>query len=162
MEPAELGAFEARLVRMERRLRVTTTGWAITLIVIAVLGLFSSRASSQSESVRARALEVIDAAGVVRVALSVQPEGIAEIALSDAGGRGRMWLHVRPDGTPSVVLADNAGRGRIWLASYGDRTSGLLMADGQGRGRAWLGTNVAGPSGLVLIDENGLVQFRAP
>jgi hypothetical protein len=135
MERAELDAISARLATVERRLRVVVTGWTITVAMVGVLGLLAPRAWSQAETVRARAVEIIDPAGTVRVALSVRGEGLAEVALSDAGGRGRLWLHVRPDGTPSVVLADNAGRGRLWLASYGDRTSGLLMADGHGRGR---------------------------
>lgn len=166
----EMDAMFTRLQRVEHRLRVVSLGWLMSIVVFGVLAIGVQLAVSQQpglqqvppqDVLRARAFEITDAQGNVRIGLTVTPEGIAEIALSESNGRGRMWLTVRPDGIPSVTLADSMGKGRIWFTAYPDRSSGMILSDPTGKGRIWLGASSDGSSNLLLLDSVGRVVFQA-
>ena len=161
MDQAELLALQARLTQVERRLRATRTGWLVSVAVFALLGMGAQQAASQSEVVRVRGIEVVDAAGTVRIGFNVHTEG-AEVMLADAAGKGRIWFNVRPEGTPIAVFSDSTGKGRIWITAHPDRPAGLILSDGTGRGRIWLGAFNDTATGLVLVDSNGKVLFQAP
>jgi hypothetical protein len=167
----QMQSMHARLERLEHRLRATYIGWLITIVVIGVLALGVQQAASQQtgapqpvplDVLKTRGLEIVDAAGNVRISLGVSPEGIAEVMLTESSGRARMWFTVRPDGIPSVVLADSSGRGRIWMTAYPDRSSGMIFSDPAGKGRIWLGAGSDGSSNLLLMDQVGRVIFQAP
>lgn len=162
MEHAELDRLRARIEQLERRQRVGLLRWGLSLVAVGVLAFGVQQAASQNEILRVRGLEVLDAAGNVRIGLSVHPDGTAEVLLSEATGRGRLWLNVRPDGTPGVTIADATGRGRIWIVASPDRPSGVILSDGIGRGRVWLNASPDGTPGLVLVDNSGRVRFQAP
>ena len=162
MDRTELHALQIRLQRVEQRLRVAYLGWLISFVVIGVLGLGVQQATSQVpfqlDVLRTRGVEVVDAAGNVRIALNVSAEGTSDFVLSGSDGKARMWLSVRADGIPSMVLADAMGRGRIWLTAYPDRSSGIILSDTAGKGRIWIGAMSDGTSGLVLVDSSGRVR----
>jgi len=161
MDQAELLALQARLTQVEHRLRATRTGWLVSVVVFTLLGMGVRQAASQSEIVRARGIEVVDAAGTVRIGFNVHSEG-AEVMVADAAGKGRIWLNVKPDGTPGAVFTDSTGKGRIWITAHPDRPAGLILSDGTGRGRIWIGAFNDTSTGLVLVDQNGKVLFQAP
>lgn len=161
MDTVELQRLRARLARVERRVRVVITAWIVSVSVVGLLGVSARQAESQPDTLRARALEIVDQDGNVRIYLNVYQDGTGEAVFNDRQGRGRMWLHVRPDGTPAVTLADSKGRGRIWIASFADETSGLLLSDVRGRGRVWLGAGTDA-SNLVMVNPGGQVQFKVP
>ncbi len=162
MEHAEMERLRARIEQLERRQRAGLLRWCLSLVAVGVLAFGVQQAASQNDTLRVRGLEVIDASGTVRIGLSVQPDGTAEVLLSESAGRGRMWLNVRPDGTPGVIIADASGRGRIWFVASPDRPSGVILSDGMGRGRVWLNAAPDGSPGLVLVDNSGRVRFQAP
>lgn len=168
----EMEAMYARLQRVEHRLRVVSLAWLMSIVVFGVLAIGVQLAMSQQPGalqplpaqdsvIRTRGVEVVDSVGNVRIALSVTPEGIAEISLAESAGRGRMWLTVRPDGISGMALADSMGRGRIWMTAYPDRSSGLILSDPAGKGRIWLGAASDGSSNLLLLDSGGRVVFQA-
>ncbi len=168
----EMETMYARLQRVEHRLRVVSIAWLMSIVVFGVLAIGVQLAMSQQPGglqpvlpqdnvIRARGVEVVDAAGNVRIALSVTPDGIAEISLAEQAGRGRMWLTVRPDGISGMALADSMGKGRIWMTAYPDRSSGLILSDPTGKGRIWLGAQSDGSSNLLLLDSGGRVVFQA-
>ncbi|MGQ0570194.1 MAG: hypothetical protein ACT4P5_11840 [Armatimonadota bacterium] len=162
MERAELDSLRSRLQHVERRQQAMWAAWLGCLIVVAVLGIAVPQAASQADIVRARGVEVVDAAGIVRISLSVLPDGTSELTLAEPAGKGRMWLNVRSDGGSGLALSDATGRGRIWIASHSDRSSGLILSDGTGKGRIWMGAFADGTNGLVLLDPMGRVLFQAP
>jgi len=169
MDGAEVWAMHARLQRVENRLRVVALGWLLSIVVFGVLAIGVRQAASQQQQtappldlLRARSIEVVDAAGNARIALNVSAEGTAEIVLSESAGKGRMWFSVRSDGIPSAVLADAMGKGRIWMTAYPDRSSGLILSDATGKGRIWLGASSDGSSNLMMVDTGGRVVFRTP
>jgi hypothetical protein len=161
VDQAELSALHARLTHIERRLRTTRAGWLISVVVLAVLGMGTQQAVSQSEALRTHGLEVVDRAGVVRISFRVTDDG-AEVVLADAEGKGRIWFNVAHDGTPGAVFSDSSGMGRLWITARPERPAGLIFSDGTGRGRVWIGAFNEAATGLVLVDANGKVLFQAP
>jgi hypothetical protein len=161
MDRVEYAALEARLNQLEQRLRATRAAWLISVVVLAVLGMGVRQAASQTEVLRTRGLEIVDAAGVARIVLRIHDD-TAEVMVADAQGRDRIWFNVAPDGTPGAVFTDATGVGRLWVTARPERPAGLIFSDGTGRGRVWLGAFSEASTGLVLVDANGKVIFQAP
>jgi hypothetical protein len=63
-----------------------------------------------AEVVKARRLEMVDAAGNRRAVLSVLPDGNMALLLSDAAGNLRATLNLAPDGSPGLALGNARGR----------------------------------------------------
>ncbi len=63
-----------------------------------------SPAPSPPEIIRCRRVEIVDAAGRIRVLLSTTPEEVPLVSLHDAGGTTRLVMGLRRDGTPHFVL----------------------------------------------------------
>jgi len=161
MDQVAYVALEARLSQVERRLRATRAGWLFSVVALAVLGMGVQQAASQNEVLRTGGLEIVDAAGVARIAFRLRGEE-AEVVIADAQGRDRIWFNVAPDGTPGAVFTDSTGVGRLWITARPERPAGLIFSDGTGRGRVWLGAFSEASTGLVLVDANGKVIFQAP
>lgn len=69
MERQEFEALQARVHKMERRPSMTLLGWATSLTVLVVLWGAVQQATSQPAVLRARAFEVTDELGRVRIVL---------------------------------------------------------------------------------------------
>lgn len=108
MVPAgSLDALEAVLRATERRLQLTMVGWGLSVIVLGLVAAFALgivRDALRPAEIRARTIQVVDAAGRTRVGLDVGSDGPA-LTLYDAAGKSRLGLTVTSDG-PRVVLSD--------------------------------------------------------
>jgi hypothetical protein len=83
------------------------------------------------EVLRARRIEVVDAAGRMRIGLGVRSDGLPGLTLRDAAGRVRVGLVVLPEGT-GLNLSDAAGRTRATLAVHPDGSPRFLLLDATG------------------------------
>ncbi len=161
MECQELDFLRTRIERLERRMRMVVAGWVLSVAVV-LLGVAVQEAVSQPETLRARRIEVVDAAGRTRIGLGTLPDGSAALSLADAAGRVRIGLGTFPDGRPRLSLMDAAGRERIGLGTLPDGSPGLSLADAAERTRIFLVTLPDGSPVLSLWDAAGRVLFRAP
>jgi hypothetical protein len=132
-EGQEFEILRARLQRLERRVLVVTLGWVLSVATFVLLGVAVQQAVSQPEVLRARRIEVVDAAGRLRILLGVLPDGTPMLGLSDAARRLRIGLAVHPNGLAQLTLGDAAGRTRISLALLLDGTPSLFLQDAAGR-----------------------------
>jgi hypothetical protein len=112
-----------------RRLLVVLAG--INAAVLAVLLIRSGRlfAAADAETVRARAIELVDRQGRVRGQLSVEPDGEAVLRLRDAKGEVRVKLGADGDGS-GLLLLDGATEPRIHMLAKDSGTSVTLMSKG--------------------------------
>lgn len=110
MEGQGLEALRARLEQVERRLRFAAVAWVASVLVAILLGVAAQQAVSQPEVLRARRIEVVDAAGRTRISLGTAPDGTSWLGLQDAAGEIRAGLAVFPDGSPRLTLWDAAER----------------------------------------------------
>ncbi|MDR7545424.1 MAG: hypothetical protein QN120_14360 [Armatimonadota bacterium] len=88
--------------------------------------------------IRTRSLQIVDAAGVVRIALGVAREGAAVVNVFDAAGTARVVAGVHPQGPAFVSVRDERGGERITLAHYQNGPSGVTLPDSTGAVRAGL------------------------
>lgn len=138
-ESPEVEILRARLERLERRMRVVVAGWVLSAVVFVLLGVAVQQAVSQPEVLRARRIEVVDAAGRASIMLGVTPDGKVPLLLFfDATGETRGLLGMTLNGGLQLRFNDAAGRARIVLATSPDRPE------------------------VVLTDATGRVLFRAP
>jgi hypothetical protein len=108
MVPAgSLETLETILRAMERRLQLTMVGWGLSVIVLGLVTAFALgivRETLRPAEIRARTIQVVDAAGRTRAYLGAGADGPA-LTLYDDAGKSRLGLVVTSDG-PRVVLAD--------------------------------------------------------
>jgi hypothetical protein len=112
-----------------RRLLIALMG--INAAVLAVLiirpaGLF---AAGDPETVRARAIELVDQHGRVRAQLNVESNGEAVLRLRDAKGEVRVKLGADGEGS-GLILLDGATEPRIQLLAKNSGTSVTLTSQG--------------------------------
>lgn len=131
-EGQEFEILRERLERLERRMRVVVAGWVLSVAVFVLLGVTVQQAVSQPEVLRARRIDVVDAAGRIRIMLAVTPDG-SVLAFSDAAGRQPITLGVLSDGSSALGFADAAGRKRIMLGVLSEGSPGLGLLDAAGR-----------------------------
>ncbi len=162
MHEAGVEGMEARLRRVEQRLRVVQWGWLFTVIALLLLGTGARQVSSQQAVVRGRAVEVVDEAGHTRIGLDVR-YGISLLRMADPAGRSRVELAVFPDGLPTLQLADAEGRARIRLGVSTTGEPGLWLLDWLERPRIGLKVLSTGVPRIWLFDPaTGQVSFQAP
>ena len=128
------GLGEGREVGMgARRLIVGLT--AINAAVLAVLLIRSGNlfAASEPETLRARAIELVDKDGRVRGQLSVEANGEAVLRLRDAKGEVRVKVGADSAGS-GLLLLDGATEPRVHLLAKDGGTSVTLSSkDGKRR-----------------------------
>lgn len=152
-----------RLERLEGRMRVVMTGWVLSVAVFVLLGVTAQQTASQPEVLRARRIEVVDAAGRQRIGLGVAADGISHLSLRDAGGQIRTMLGVAPDGSGSALgFHDAAGEIRAVLGIAPDGMTWLTLRDAAGQMRLRLAVFPDGSPRLTLHDAAERVLFRAP
>jgi hypothetical protein len=95
----------------------------------------SERAAAASDPavVRARAIELVDAAGRVRAQLNVESSGEAVLRLRDAAGEVRVKLGASGDGS-GLLLLDGATEPGIHMLAKRSGTS-LTLTDRSGKRR---------------------------
>ncbi len=72
-------------------MRMMVTGWVLSVVTLVLLGVAVQQAASQPQVLRARRIEVVDAAGKARVVLGVLPTGVG-LSVMDTAYRPRVAL----------------------------------------------------------------------
>jgi hypothetical protein len=189
VETDDIQAMRARLARAERRLRITSMSWLVTAIVIAVLWMGAQQAQSQSSTLSARRIAVVDQNGRDRIILSFDTNSHPAIWLRDDAGKDRMFIGFGKEvgrpliglndeagrlrlsmgfsierNSPQVVLLDESGkqRGFLGFAASGATTPQLNLADEKGTDRIYLGWSTAEKPVVLLSDEGGKTLWSAP
>ena len=179
--------------------------WA--LILKPLLAPAPTHAASADQVVRARKFELVDregrvrgvlgdlgfgsvgmslrdGEGILRVGLSVVPDGRAVVSFFHKDGKPRAALGVGPNGSPAMLLTRGDGKRQIELAYAADGGARLRMVATKGQAGAALGMfpdgspylvlqgtkkdrailEVFGESdpGLFLYDKEGKQFFKAP
>ena len=112
-----------------RRLLVVLT--SINALVVAVLLILSNRLATASdpETVRARAIELVDRHGHIRAQLNVESNGEAVFRLRDSKGEIRVKLGAGGDGS-GLLLLDGATEPAIHMLANDTGTSVILTSKG--------------------------------
>lgn len=179
----------ARLARAEHRLRVTSVSWLVAVIVVTVLWMGAQQAQSQSSTLSAHRIAVVDQNGRDRIVLSFDTNNRPAIWLRDDAGKDRLFVgfggvagrpligfndeagHLRLSlafatsrNTPEVNLFDENGktRGFLGFASSGETTPELDLADERGTDRIYLGWSTAEKPIVLVNDESGKPLWSAP
>ena len=97
-----------------RRLVVLLTTINTAVLVVLLIRSSSLFAASEPETVRARAIELVDQQGRVRAQLNVEPNGEAVFRLRDAKGEIRVKLGADGEGS-GLILLDGATEPRIHM-----------------------------------------------
>lgn len=185
----DIQVMRARLTRAERRLRITSMSWLVAVIVIAVLWMGAQQAQSQSSTLSARRIAVVDQNGRDRIILSFDTNNHPAIWLRDDAGKDRMFIGFGKEvgrpliglndeagrlrlsmgfsierNSPQVVLLDEGGkqRGFLGFAASGATTPQLNLADERGTDRIYLGWSTAEKPVVLLTDEAGKTLWSAP
>lgn len=152
MNPSDLGMLQARLRRLECRLVILAVAWILTLAALALLGPWTPRAVSQSQVVRATALEIVDRAGRIGATLDSVNRKPSLWLYGEDGGR-RAGLTVGPGGTPELVLVDMQGTPRISLRVGAERAAEIRVADSRGHTRLGVWVDYNDEPGIWMLDE---------
>lgn len=185
----EIEAMRGRLARAERRLQITSLGWLVAAIVIAVLWMGAQQAQSQSSTVVAHRIAVQDQNGRDRIVLSFDAKDRPAIWLRDDAGKDRVFIGFGSlAGRPLIGLSDEAGRQRLSLtfsvqrdtpelnlfdengkhravlgfAETGNATPVLRLMDEREKDRIYLGWSSAEKPVVLIADESGKTLWSAP
>jgi hypothetical protein len=114
---------------MGGRLFVLLTTINTAVLVVLLIRSASLFAASDPETVRAKAIELVDQQGRVRAQLNVEPNGEAVFRLRDAKGEIRVKLGA--DGAGSgLILLDGATEPRIHMLAKDNGISMTLTNKG--------------------------------
>lgn len=158
--------FEGRLVRIERRLRRAQLFGAVSCTALLASWTLAfgplAREVDEIEHLRVRRLELVDDAGVVRLALGQDPKDgqrrsrAAGLTVHDKTGAERGGFSTFDDG--SVVLAMDAPRGvgdpmpdRLGLRVDPDGSCCVMLLDNQTRAVAKLHSDGQGGGGVQVF-----------
>jgi hypothetical protein len=111
------------------RLLVALTGINALFMAVSLTQANRLSAAGDSETVRARLIELVDQQGRVRAQLKVEPDGEAVFRLRDAKGEVRVKLGAGTDGS-GLVLLDGATEPAIHMLAKDNGTSVTLTGKG--------------------------------
>ena len=144
-----------RLERANRRLVIGATGGAIALVI--VFGLGAAESPVVPDTLRARAIKVVDGDGTVRARLSTQGDGGSALYLYDTSARRRVGL-LHDDDQTALYLYDGSGDTRVGAAQFAHGGGGFALHGPDARGSAVLYYKEDGS--LTFFDADGKVQRR--
>jgi hypothetical protein len=106
----------------------------INVVLLTALLVQGHRASAASDSgtVRARAIELVDERGRIRAQLNVEADGETVFRLRDAAGEIRVKLGANGDGS-GLLLVDGSTEPGIHMLAQSSGTSLTLTAKGRQR-----------------------------
>ncbi len=119
------------LVRSNRAL-IGLTAINLTLLIGLLTRVAGASTGTAPDTVRARAIELIDERGRVRAQLNVETDGEAVFRLRDAEGEIRVKLGGGRDGS-GLLLLDGSTEPGIHLLAGSSGTSVTLKRDGRRR-----------------------------
>jgi hypothetical protein len=154
----ELEALQRDLARFERRTRIAWLVGLAAAVIVAALWGGAGQAQSQSASLSARALALVDQSNRPRIVLGSDTNNRPGIEINDDTDkiRVRFGFGTQP-AVPLFYLADETGRQRMIVGSnveHGDAQ--ITFYDPTGTPRAYLGFGVQlRTPQLTLNDERG-------
>jgi hypothetical protein len=113
--------------------------WAFVLaasnaaLLLALLAQGQKAGAAAPDTVRARAIELVDERGRVRAQMNVEPDGQAVLRLRDATGEVRVKIGADAEGSGLLLLDGATEPGVHMLAKRGGSTITLTGKDGQRR-----------------------------
>jgi hypothetical protein len=116
-----------------RRLVVGLAGLNVLLMAALLVQGRRASAAGDAETIRARALELVDERGRVRGQITVEPDGEAVFRLRDAAGQIRVKLGAGGDGSGLLLLDGSTEPGIHMLARTGGTSVTLTSRGGQPR-----------------------------
>jgi len=160
----ELEALQRDLARFERRTRLMWLAGLAAAVVVAVLWGGVQQAQSQSASMTARQLVLVDQSTRPRIVLASDTSDRPGIWMRDDAGKDRLFLGFGAQkGTPQFTLSDETGRTRAnagFSLERGD--SQVTLADPTGTTRVYFGFGVQlRTPQMVLNDERGKDRIYA-
>jgi hypothetical protein len=110
-----------------RGLLIVLTGLNTAVLAVLLLRFPSLFAASDPETVRARAIELVDQQGRVRGQMNVEPNGEAVLRLRDSKGEIRVKLGADGEGS-GLILLDGTPEPRIHMLAKDSGTSVTLTS----------------------------------
>ena len=165
MTTSDSEALQARVAALEKRLKRTSIGWIMTLVLLLVGGIWVEQAMSQAQSLQARRLDIVDSAGHTRLTLGFDTAGRPGLWMYDDANKNRVFLGFgssRP--TPQLTLQDDTGRTRLFLGfgATGNVTPQVTLSDEAGTARLYAGWSTQEKPFLNITDQAGKTLWTAP
>jgi hypothetical protein len=110
-----------------RRLLIVLTGVNTAILAVLLIRFPLLFAASDPETLRARAIELVDQQGRVRGQMNVEPNGEAVLRLRDAKGEIRVKLGADGEGS-GLILLDGATEPRIHMRAKDSGTTVTLTS----------------------------------
>ncbi|HET6781607.1 MAG TPA: hypothetical protein VFH67_05900, partial [bacterium] len=148
----EQDGLRSLLHKVERRLAVISGAFILSVVLLLVFGLVVPRARSQSQVVRARGFEIVDASGRLRILLDAV-NNKPSLWFFDSAGRRRLGLTVSALDAPALVLSDDQGHSRIALSVGTERAAEVRLTDSNGRPRIGVWITNRNEPGVWLFDD---------
>lgn len=165
MTTSDAEALQTRVAALEKKLKRTSIGWIMTLVLLLVGGIGVEQAMSQAQSLQARRLDLLDSAGHTRLTLGFDTTGRPGLWMYDDASKGRIFIGFgsqRP--TPQVTLQDDNGRTRLYLGfgATGNITPQVTLSDEAGTPRIYAGWSTQEKPFLNITDQAGKSLWTAP
>jgi hypothetical protein len=112
-----------------RGLLIVLTGIHAALLAVLITRPAGLLAAGDPETIRAKAIELVDQQGRVRAQLNVESNGEAVLRLRDAKGEIRVKLGADGEGS-GLLLLDGATEPRIHMLAKNSGTSVTLTSKG--------------------------------
>ena len=116
-----------------RRIAIGLAAFNLLLGVVLLAQLGRAAAAGDPDTIRARAIELVDGHGQVRAQLNVETSGEAVFRLRDAKGEIRVKLGAGADGSGLLLLDGSTEPGIHMLAKSDETSVTLKRRDGQRR-----------------------------
>ena len=116
-----------------RRLVIALAGLNGVLLAVVLMQSRRAVAAGETDTLRARALELVDERGRVRGQLTVESDGEAVLRLRDSDGQIRVKLGAGGDGSGLLLLDGATEPGIHMLAKSGGTSVTLTRKGGQRR-----------------------------
>ena len=116
-----------------QRLVLGLTGLNVLLLALLLIQSRGVSAAGETETLRTRALELVDERGRVRGQITVESNGEAVFRLRDSAGQIRVKLGAGGDGSGLLLLDGQTEPAIHMLAKTGDTSVTLTSKGGQRR-----------------------------
>ena len=165
MTTSDAEALQTRVAALEKKLKRTSIGWVMMLVLLLVGGIGVERAMSQAQSLQASRLDIVDSAGHTRLTLGFDTTGRPGMWMYDNANKTRVFIGFGSSrATPAITLLDDTGRTRLFLGfgATGNITPQVTLSDEAGKPRIYAGWNTQEQPFLNVTDQAGKTIWTAP
>jgi hypothetical protein len=114
MDTQSSDALQVRVAMMERRLRIACVVGMVSLTAVVLLGVTVQNAGSQATRIRAREIQLVDAAGSTRIKMSAENPKQTHFEMSDGSDNNFLLVTVTSQGV-SASLYHEPGPGVVTI-----------------------------------------------